>query len=147
MRRTALALGTMGLVGALTTGTAMAAPAEAHAAKAHGWSLSVKGGHASGAYTISSKGFKSTLNLRKTAKNGKYLVFWHRQASKSGKWGRPGVNITKSNAPYKATFSAPETGRLAAKLCWADKVISHPNHGVTFKNLKCGKVHVWRLVR
>ncbi|WP_157429620.1 hypothetical protein [Actinomadura oligospora] len=146
MRRTALALGTMGLVGALTTGTAMAAPSDAHAAKAHGWSLSVKGGKANGAYTISKKGFKSSLYLKKTARNGKYLVFEHWQATRGGKWGRPGVNWTKSNALYKATFSAPETGYLAARLCWADKVVVH-NHSVSFKNLKCGAVHRWKLAR
>ncbi|MCP2340527.1 hypothetical protein [Actinomadura rupiterrae] len=147
MRRTALALGTMGIVSALTTGTALAAPADAHAAKAHGWNLSVKGGKANGAYTVSSKGFKSTLNLKKTAKNGKYLVFWHRQATKGGKWGRPGVNWTKSNALYKAAFSAPETGYLQATLCWADKVYVHKNHTVSFKNLKCAKVRTWKLAR
>ncbi|RMI47896.1 hypothetical protein EBO15_01010 [Actinomadura harenae] len=124
----------------------MAATTDASTAKAHGWNLSVKGGKANGAYTISKKGFKSSLDLRKTAKNGKYLVFEHWQATKGGKWGRPGVNWTKSNALYKATFSAPETGYLGAKLCWADKV-TVTKHGVTFKNLKCGKLHTWKLAR
>ncbi|RFU42584.1 hypothetical protein DZF91_05495 [Actinomadura logoneensis] len=147
MKLGATALGTMGLVGALTAGTALAAPSGAETAKAHRWSLSVQGGRADGAYTISGRGFTSTLNLYKTARNGKYLVFWHRQASRSGVWGRPGVNYTKSNSPYRATFSAPETGRLQARLCWADRVIVHPNNTVTFRNLKCGELHTWRLVR
>ncbi|MFC4908802.1 hypothetical protein [Actinomadura gamaensis] len=151
MRRTALALGTMGIVGALTgatltTGTALAAPPVPSAAKTHGWSLSVHGGRAYGAYLVTKKGFASTLNLRKTVRNGEYLVFWHRQATRSGRWGRPGVNWTRSTALYKASFSAPETGYFQAKLCWADRVYAH-NHAVGFKNLRCPQPRTWKLAR